>query len=106
MVEVVLLYDLVPGTDQQAYLAWAKKAIGIVLSSPGAVEFRASRNLLGSPYVRSISVWKTLADWQNFYESDAWKGCEVDLRGKFASKLKIELWGPSPVVPEPLHPRP
>ena len=105
MVEVVLLYDLVPGTDQKAYVEWAKKAIGHVLKSPGIIEFRAYRNLLGSPYVRSISVWKTLADWQNFFESEAWKGYEAELRGKFAAKLRIEMWGTSPVAPEPLRPR-
>jgi heme-degrading monooxygenase HmoA len=105
MIEVVLLYDLVPGTDQKAYVEWAKKAIGLVLSSPGVIEFRASRNLLGSPFVRSISVWKSLADWQRFFESPGWQACEVDLRGKFAAKLKIEIWGPSPVAPEPLRPK-
>lgn len=105
MIEVVLLYDLVPGTEPRAYEEWAKKAIGVVLRSPGVVEFRAHRNLLGSPFVRSTSVWKTLADWQGFFESEAWKGCEAELRGKFAARLKVEIWGPSPVAPEPLRPR-
>jgi heme-degrading monooxygenase HmoA len=104
MVEVVLLYDLERGVDLQAYVAWAKKTIGAVLKAPGIIEFRATRNLLGSPYVRSISVWKTLADWEKFYESDAWKAAEAELRAKFATVIRVELYGPSPVAPVPLKP--
>jgi heme-degrading monooxygenase HmoA len=105
MVESVLLYDLERGVDQQAYAAWAKKAIGAVLTAPGVVEFRATRNLLGSPYIRSITVWKTLADWQKFAESEVWKTAEAELRAKFTTVVRVELWGPSPVAPEPLRPK-
>jgi len=105
MVESVLLYDLERGVDLQAYAAWAKKTIGAVLRASGVVEFRASRNLLGSPHVRSISVWKTLADWEKFAESDVWKAAEAELRAKFATIIHVELWGPSPIAPEPLRPQ-
>lgn len=104
MVESVLLYDLEKGVDQQAYVAWAKGTIGAVLKAPGIVEFRAFRNLLGSPHVRSISVWRTLADWEKFVESDTWKAAEAELRAKFAAVIRVELWGASPVAPEPLRP--
>jgi heme-degrading monooxygenase HmoA len=105
MVEVVLLYDLERGVDQKAYMEWAKKIIGELMKFPGLIEYRAYRNLLGSPLVRSISVWKTLADWQRFFESEAWKTAEMELRAKFASNLSVELWGNSPIVPEPLRPK-
>ena len=104
MVEVNLIYEFLPGMDQQAYMEWAKKAIGQVLRSPGVVEFRASRNLLGSPQVRTTTVWQALADWANFVESPEWQALESELRGSFAGNISIELWGPSPVVPEPLRP--
>lgn len=104
MTEVNLIYDFVHGFDQQAYQEWAKKAIGTVLQSPGIIEFRAHRNILGFPYVRSTSVWKSLADWANFAESPEWQNIETELRGKFATNVKVEIWGPSPVVPEPLRP--
>ena len=104
MIEVALLYDLDRGVDQEAYAAWAKKVIGHVLRSPGLIEFRAHRNLLGSPQIRSISVWESLADWQSFFQSEAWQAAEVELRTKFAPAIRVELWGPSPVVPEPLKP--
>ena len=104
MTEVELMYDLRPEIDMQAYQEWAKKAIGMVLKSPGIIEFRAHRNVLGTPYVRSTSVWKKLADWSNFFESDSWKKLETELRSKFAHNVQVEIWGPSPIVPEPLRP--
>jgi heme-degrading monooxygenase HmoA len=104
MTEVELMYDLRPGTDLQAYQEWAKKAIGTVLSSPGIVEFRANRNVLGSPNIRSTTVWKSLADWGNFTESDQWTQMEMELRTKFAQDIQVHIWGPSPIVPEPLRP--
>lgn len=104
MTEVELMYDLRPGIDMQAYQEWAKKAIGMVLKSPGIIEFRAHRNVLGTPYVRSTSVWKNLSDWSNFFESDSWKVLETELRTKFAQNIQVEIWGPSPIIPEPLRP--
>jgi heme-degrading monooxygenase HmoA len=104
MVEVDLLYELMPAVDQKAYQEWAKRTIGLVLKSPGVIEFRAYRNILGSPFVRSTSVWKTLADWSNFVESAGWKAAEAELRAKYGVDIRVELWGPSPVVPEPLRP--
>jgi hypothetical protein len=44
------------------------------------------------------------ADWQNFFQSEAWQAAEVELRTKFAPAIRVELWGPSPVVPEALKP--
>ena len=103
MIEVNMFYDFLPGIDQQAYQEWAKKAIGLVLKSPGLVEFRANRNVLGSPQMRTASVWQTLVDWANFSESSGYKEIETEMR-TFVTNLRIELWGPSPVVPEPLRP--
>jgi heme-degrading monooxygenase HmoA len=80
MTEVNLSYDFIPGFDQQAYKEWAKKAIGTVLQSPGLVEFRAFRNVLGSPYVRTTTVWQSLTDWVNFFESPEWREIETELR--------------------------
>jgi hypothetical protein len=102
MIEVNLLYDLLPGIDQQAYGEWARKAIGAMLQQPGLVEFRANRNVLGSPQIRTTSVFQTLADWGKFVES-TWPPLELEMH-RFATNIRVEIWGPSPVVPEPLRP--
>lgn len=104
MIDVDLRWDFLPGVDQQAYQAWAKKAIGTVLQAPGLFEFRANRNMLGPPQVRATSVWKTMADWANFDESDAWEALKSELLDQYAHNYSVEIWGPSPVVPEPLRP--
>ena len=104
MFEVNLLYDFVPGIDRAEYLEWAKKTIGMVMQTPGLIEFRAQRNALGSPYIRTTTVWNTQADWVNFTESVNWQEIEAELRALYAVNIKVELWGPSPVVPEPLKP--
>jgi len=104
MTEVNLSYDFIPGFDQQAYKEWAKKAIGTVLQTPGLVEFRAFRNVLGSPYVRTTTVWQSLTDWVKFFESPEWQEIETELRDAFATNVSVEIWGPSPVAPTPLRP--
>jgi heme-degrading monooxygenase HmoA len=91
MVESNLIYELISGVDQKAYQEWAKKAIAIVLKSPGLIEYRAYRNILGSPYVRSTTIWKTLGDWANFGESENWKAIEAELRAKFMVDIRMEL---------------
>jgi hypothetical protein len=104
MIEVDLKWDFLPGADQQAYQAWAQRAIGSVLQSPGVVEFRAHRNMLGGPAVRATSVWQTMADWGNYGESETWQALKAELLDRYAQNLGVEIWGPSPVVPEPLRP--
>ena len=58
MIECHETWDLIPGVDQQAYGAWAKSAIGLVMKQPGLIEFRANRNMLGSPQILVVTVWE------------------------------------------------
>jgi heme-degrading monooxygenase HmoA len=103
MIEVNMTYDFLPGIDQQAYGELARRAIATVLEAPGLVEFRASRNLLGSPQVRSSTVWRTLADWAKFSESSGWPALEAEFR-TFVTNIHVDIWGPSAIVAEPLRP--
>ena len=103
MIEVSKTYDLVPGVDQQAYLEFSKRALAVMLKAPGIVEIRAYRSLLGSPHVRLTLLWQTLADWAKFAESPERHILDSELF-KFATHVRLEIWGPSPAVPEPLRP--
>lgn len=102
MIEACVTWDLLPGVGRDTYGAWAKKAIATMLKQQGLVEFRANRNVLGSPEVRITSTWRSGADWAAFAEGE-WKTVEQELRG-MAGNIRMELWGPSPLVPEPLRP--
>ena len=102
MVEGSVTWDLVPNVDLKAYGAWAKKTIEATLNAPGLIEFRAHRGFMAPAQVRTTTVWKSMADWAKFTEGP-WQQAETELRA-FAVNLKSELWGPSPIVPEPLRP--
>jgi heme-degrading monooxygenase HmoA len=95
-------WDQIPGVDQRAYNAWAKKAIGTTLQQPGLIEFRAYRNLSGSPQILVVTEWDSVVDWARFAEN-SWPALEAELRA-FATNINYSLWGISPVVPQPLRP--
>ena len=67
------------------------------------MEFGANRNVPGNPQIRISITWKSLVDWATFAESDVWRSTDVELRG-FATNVRVELWGTSPVVSEPIRP--
>jgi len=87
---------------EQTYLTWAKDAIEMVRNAPGFIEFRAFRNMFGSPQVRAISVWTTLSAWAMFAESVEWQNTLSELRDKYATNICVEIWKVSPVAPTPL----
>ena len=47
--------------------------------------------------------WNSLADWANYTDSDEWRTLEEEARG-FITNIQVEIWGPSPIVPESLRP--
>jgi antibiotic biosynthesis monooxygenase (ABM) superfamily enzyme len=103
MIEVNKTYDLLPRIDQQAYLGYTRRATASMLKAPGLVEIRSYRSLLGSPQVRLTLVWQTLADWAAFAESPERQMLDSELF-TYATNIGVEVWGPSPAMPEPLRP--
>ena len=104
MIEVTTTWNLKADINLEAYEEFSKRAISLYLNAPGCVEFRAHRNLLGSPTVRASYVWQSLADWAKFFESADSQALWAEL-ATFATNIETQLWGPSPIIPEPQHPR-
>jgi len=102
MVESHVSYDLLPSVDQKAYAATVKKVVEATLKAPGVVEFRANRGYVAPSQVRGTTVWQTMTDWAKFVEGP-WQQLEAELR-IYATNIKLELWGPSPIIAEPLRP--
>ena len=102
MVEIIATYDFFPGVDQKAWAELAKKNIGGLRKAPGFMEFRGNRILLGSPQVRTTSVFQTMADWAKFAQSPEYLALETEGR-RFVTNIEAKIWGPSPVVPEPVR---
>ncbi|MGF6598711.1 heme-degrading monooxygenase HmoA [Paraburkholderia sp. GAS448] len=102
MIEVTNTYDLQTGVDLQAYGDWAKRAAAAIVRQPGLVELRANRNMLGAPQIRTTTCWQSASDWAKFADGP-WHEMEQELR-TFVTNFKVEIWGPSPVLPAPLRP--
>lgn len=100
MFESVMTFDLQPGIDMNAYQAWVNSTLTSLSQQEGMLGFRANRNMLGSPMSRSVTTWRTLEDWAR-YDSGAWKALAPEFR-RYATNIKVELWGPSPIVQQPI----
>jgi len=105
MIEVTLSYDLLPNVDMNAYKEWVKKTVETMVKQPGVMEFRAHRNafLLTTPQIRACTVWRSMEDWAKFEQGEVWHSIAAGFRG-FGTNFKVELWGPSPLVAEPVRP--
>ncbi len=104
MIEVNLTFNFFKDVDEEAYSEWAKKAIVVLLKSPGIVEFKSNRNMAGTPEVKYSSTWKSLTDWAAFFESEKWIEMTAELKKHFATDLNLSLWTASPIAPGPLRP--
>jgi quinol monooxygenase YgiN len=103
MIEVAFTYDFHPGIDADAYAELAKRATTMMLTAPGFVEFRAHRNLVGSPHVRRTSVWQSLAHWAALAQQPEFQRLTAEFR-TYVTNLDVQFWGPSPLVPQPITP--
>ena len=95
MIEVNETYDLLPDMNQEAYLAYGRKALATMLKAPGRVESHVYRSLLGSPRVRLSLVRQTLVDWAMFAASPQRQMLDSELF-QFAADIGLE------VIDEPL----
>ena len=102
-VEVHHTLDFLPGVDKNAWAEYAKNFTATILKQPGLIEYRANRNVLGSPQIRATWVWQSLSDWTKFVESKEWAAIETQRR-TFVANWRTEIWGVSQLVPKPLRP--
>jgi hypothetical protein len=104
MIEVALTYDLSPDIDQEAYFQFLRKAIVHIFQQRGIIEIRAKRSLSGPPDVLIALDWETVADWNRFEITKEWTTLIEDLNKSFVLNMKSQVWGPSPIAPDPLRP--
>jgi quinol monooxygenase YgiN len=104
MVLYIVKYDILPD-KAEAYLKWAQGAIPRALAVPGLAEFRAYRGLAGPLGLQVVLTYEfaDLADWAIFRAHEDMQKLDDELR-QFTANLTAELWGPSPVVPQPIRP--
>ena len=102
MVLYVCKWDIRP-EKREEYAKWAEGTIRRIMKIPGIAEFRGYRPATGS---QEVAVTYEFADMNAF---SSWISNE-DVQQLFAEarsyceNMASELWGPSPVVPEPIRP--
>jgi heme-degrading monooxygenase HmoA len=104
MIEVAFTYDFLPGIDEKVYARLARRATAMMLEADGFIEFRAHRNLTGSPQVRRTSVWESLAHWATIAQTPEFQDITAEFR-TFVTNLDVQFWGPSPLTPEIIRPK-
>lgn len=103
MVIYVMKYDILPD-KAEAYARWAAEStIPRILKIPGLVEFRGYRPATGSHQIAVTYEFKNMASWAAWMEDPDYRKMMDEAQG-FTTNWSVEVWGPSPVVPEPLKP--
>ena len=102
MVLHVTKYDIHPDKVED-YLKWTESAIKRTVAAPGVVEFRAYRPATGASQVVITYEFADMATWAAWQSDEDVQKVLDELR-TLALNVNIEVWGPSPVVPEPIRP--
>ena len=99
MVLYVGKYDIRPEKAGE-YAEWAKSAIAQMSAIPGIVEFRAYRPATGSYQVALTYEFADMKAWAAWNSNEDIQKLWDEAR-EYITNVSYELWGPSPVVPEP-----
>ena len=102
MVLLIQKYDVRP-EKAEAYMKWAtESAIPSILAVPGLVEFRGYRPVTGSHQIAATYEFTDMAACAAWLAHESYHKIMEEFR-PFTTNLSTEVWGPSPVVPEPLR---
>ena len=85
------------------YAEWAKSAMGRILAIPGVVEFRGYRPATGNHQVVVTYEFTDMSSWAAWNSSEEMQKLSDEAR-TYITNASYELWGPSPIVPEPIRP--
>ena len=104
MLLYIMKYDILPDKARD-YFKWASEsAIPRIMEIPGLVEFCGYRPASGSHQIAATYQFKDMASWAAWVDSPDYTKIMEEFR-PMATNVSAEIWGPSPVVPEPLRPR-
>ena len=101
----ILTWDLPSEEGMAKYNEEARSNwIPSVLSQPGVKEFRAYRNPHHtSPNVMTHVEFENRTAWLKWIVSENYATIMAGLRGAGCTNIHAEVWGASPIVPEPLN---
>ena len=103
MVLYVVRYDILPD-KMEKYPKWIENYYRLTLAVRGVEELRAYRSLASScGHIVATYQFKNLETWAKWRSHKEIIKFFDELR-RYVTHLTFEIWGPSPVIPEPLHP--
>lgn len=101
MVESLITYNIRQEVPEEHYWEVVQGMITTLVKDKMIKEFRAFENLMGEPHIKCSVFWEEATHFANFVKSEQWHNIHKDLR-KVARDIKIELWGPSRLLPDPV----
>ena len=102
MVLYVGKYDVRPEKAKE-YSEWAKSAMGRMLAIPGIVELRGYRPATGSYQVAVTYEFADMNAWAAWQSNEDMQKLWEEARA-YLTNVSYELWGPSPIISEPIRP--
>ena len=102
MVLFVMKWDILPDKIE-AYKEWTSSATKRLISAPGVIEFRGYRPSTGSHQVVVTYEFADFPSWAAWVENEDVRKVKDEMQALTCNR-STELWGPSPVVPEPIRP--
>ncbi len=101
MVESLITYNIRPEVTEEDYWNTVQQLITTLVKDKKIKEFRAFENLMGDPQIKASVYWNEATHFANFAKSDEWRDLLRDMR-KVVTDIRIELWGPSRYLPDPV----
>ena len=102
MVLYVRKYDIRPGKAEE-FAEWAKSARDRMFAVPGIVELRAYRPATGNRQVVVTYEFADMSAWAAWQSNEDIQKLGDEAR-TYITNVSRELWGPSPIIPEPIRP--
>ena len=101
MIIQIVRWDINPD-KVQAYEAWAQAAVPRLAAIAGPIKLGAYRPIIGSSQVVTLYEFADLTAWA-MWSTNAEVQAITSERRAFTLNEISELWGESPIVPEPVH---
>jgi quinol monooxygenase YgiN len=102
MVIWILKYDINPD-KLEAFLKWVPTGAQRVCAAPGISEYRAYRSFAAPHQVMSVCEFADLESYTVWRNNSDVNKVDNEIRA-FTTNITSELWGPSPLIPEPMYP--
>ena len=102
MVLYVRKYDIRPGKAEE-FAEWAKSVRNRMFAVPGIIELRAYRPATGNRQVVVIYEFADMTAWAAWQSNEDIQKLGEEAR-TYITNVSRELWGPSPIIPEPIRP--